>query len=246
MGLGGDAHVALALLGVGGQGGVLAVHQIVQHLGHRGLPPAEDVHVVGDDDVLLAALEIGHHVVFQHGGQLAGGAGQHDDGAAVLRLERAPRGGAVVVLEHVAALGQPGLFLLVLADVLLVEVVLDALQAGLVEHQLLPGAGGGSLLGQVIGGGPQAPCHNQQTAAGDGRLHRMAQALHIVPHHGGVQQVDAQPRELLGHNGRIQIDHLAQQQLGAHRNNLSVHLGSSFSDCSWSRGSAGSPKNREP
>ena len=114
------------------------------------------------------------------------------------------------------------------------------------EHQLLPGAGGGGLLGQVVGGGPQAPCHNQQAAAGDGRLHRMAQALHIVPHHGGVQQVDAQPRELLGHNGRIQIDHLAQQQLGAHRNNLSVHLGSSFSDCSWSRGSAGSPKNREP
>ena len=122
---------------------------------------------------------------------------------------KAQPGLSVVVLEHMAALRQPGLFLLVLTDVLFIEVILNAFQAGLVERQFFPGAGGGGLLSQVVGGGPQAPCHNEQAAAGKGGVHRVAQALHVVAHHGGIQQVDAQGGKLLGHNGGVQIDHLA-------------------------------------
>ena len=162
------------------------------------------------------------------GGKLAGRPGEHDDQAARLGGEGAARGGAVVVLDHVAALGEPGLLLLVLAHLLLVDVVENPVQAGLVELEFLPGAGGGGLLGQVVGGGPQAPGHNQQLAAGDGRLHRVAQALHVVPHHGGVQQVDPQPGQGLGHNSGVSVHHLAQQKLGAHRNDFSVHGTSSF------------------
>lgn len=90
-GLGRDAHEALALLGIGCEGGVLhLVHEIAQLVLHRTLPDAEDLDAVRDDDPVPARGEQRAHTIAQQRLTLQRRAGQHDDKAAV-RLERAGR-----------------------------------------------------------------------------------------------------------------------------------------------------------
>lgn len=115
-GLGGDPQLALPLLGVGGQGGVgHGVHLFPQLGLHGGLPDAEQLQGVGGDDPLGELLEIGDGPVLEHGAALAGGAGEHDDVDA-FRLKGAAGGGAPVVDQNSAPLGEHGLLVVVLGE----------------------------------------------------------------------------------------------------------------------------------
>ena len=157
--------------------------------------------------------------MFEHGAALIGGTGEHDDPDAV-GLKGAARGGAPVVGEDGAALGQVGLLEVVVrhgtAGVEPLEVIPDPLGGRLVIHQLLAKALGQHVLGQVVAGGSQAAGGDDDVGPALGHLHRRLQPLGIVPHHDVVVHVDAQGAQPLGEHLGVGVGDVAQEQFGAY------------------------------
>ena len=173
---GGDAQLTLPLLGIGGQGGVGHGLHLLPELGlHGGLPDAEELERPGDNDPVGQALQVGDHPVGEHGPALPGRAGEHDDPHPV-RLEGHAGGGAPVVVQNRAPLGQHGLLVVVLrhgaAGVEPLKVGLDAAGGGRVEHQLFAEALGQHVFGQIVAGGAQAAGGNKNVRPAFGQLHR--------------------------------------------------------------------------
>ena len=217
-GLGGDPQLALPLLGVGGQGGVGHGVHLHPELGfHGGLPDAEELQGVGGDDPLGQGLEVGHGPVAEHGAALAGGAGEHDD-VDPLGLEGAAGGGAPVVGQHGAALGEHGLLEVVLRHGAAGagEVAGDAVGGPLVKDQLFPKSLGQHVFGQVVAGGAQAAGGDDDVGPLFGDGHGLLGPLGVVPHHGVVVDVQPQLAQTLGQHLGVRVGDVAQQQLGAH------------------------------
>ena len=222
--LGGDAQLHLPLFGVGGQGGVgHGVHPLPQHGLHRGLPHAEDLQGPGEDGAVGEGPEVGQGPVGEHGPALPGRAGEHEH-VDPLGLEGAAGGGAPVVVEDGAALGEQGLLKVVLrhgpGGVEPPEVVGDAVGGGLVELQGEAEGGGQGLLGEVVAGGPQPAGGDEDVGPPLGDVHGGAEAFGVVPHHGVVVDVDAQGGQALGDHLGVGVGDAAQQQLGADRDKL--------------------------
>ena len=176
---------------------------------------------MGGDDPLRQLLEIGHGPVLEHGAALAGGAGEHDDVDPV-GLKGAARGGAPVVGENGAALGQHGLLHVVLrhGPANAGKVGADALGRSLVKHQLLAEGLSQDVFGQIVAGGAQAAGGDDDVRPPLGHVHRLADPLGVVPHHGVVIDVQPQGAQPLGEGLGVGVGDVAQQKLGAHRQDL--------------------------
>ena len=221
---GGDAQLALPLLGVGGQGGVGHGVHLVPQLGlHGGLPDAEELQGAGDDHPVGQAFQVGHHPVGEHGLTLPGRAGEHDHADAA-GLKGHAGGGAPVVVQHRAPLGEHGLLVVVLrhgpAGVEPLEVGLDAAGGGLMEHQRFAEALRQHVLGEVVAGGAQAAGGDDNVRPGAGQLHGGAEPLGVVAHHRVVVDVDAQGGQALGEHLGVGVGNISKQQLGAHGDEL--------------------------
>ena len=196
-----DAQLAFPLLGVGGQGGVgHGVHLLPQLGLHGRLPNAEELQGTGDDDPVGQLPEVGEDPVGEHGLALPGRAGEHDDPDPV-GFKGHAGGGAPVVVQHGAALGQHGLLVIVVrhgaVGVQILEIGLNPLGGGGVKHQLFAKALGQHRFGQVIAGGPQPAGGEDDVGTGTGQLHGGAQPLRVIAHHRVIVDVDAQGAEPL-------------------------------------------------
>lgn len=133
-----------------------------------------------------------------------------------VRLEGHAGGGAPVVVQHRAPLGQHGLLVVVLrhgaAGVEPLKVGLDAAGGGRVEHQLFAEALGQHVFGQIVAGGAQAAGGNENVRPAFGQLHRGTQPLGVVAHHRVVVDVDAQGRQALGEHLGVGVGDVAQQR----------------------------------
>ena len=141
---------------------------------------------------------------------------------AALRLEGAAWGGAPVVDQDGAALGEHGLLKIVLrhGPPGAGKIIPDALGRGLVEHQLLSKRLGQHVFRQVIAGGAQPPGGDDDISPPLSGGHRLPGPLGVVPHHGVPVDVQAQGAEPLGEDLGVQVDDVAQQQLSAHGQDL--------------------------
>ena len=221
-GLGGDAQLALPLLGVGGQGGVgHGVHLLPELVFHLRLPDAEELERPGDDGPVGQRAEIGRRPVAEHGGALPGRAGEHEDVDA-LRFKRAAGCGPPVVLKDGGTLREVEL-LGVVGRHLPADFLEEGPAAGLglrVMDQLFSKARGQYIFRQVVAGGAQPPRGDNQVGPGFGQFHRRPQPPGVVPHHGVVIDVDPQGGEPLGEHLCVGIGDVAEEQLGAHGDEL--------------------------
>ena len=107
--LGGDAQLALALLGVGGQRGVgHGIHLLPQQGFQLGFAHTENFQRAGQNDALAQLGQVGLRLLVKHVHALGGRPRQHEHVLAVC-LKGAAGGGAPVVGEDGAAHGQHGL-----------------------------------------------------------------------------------------------------------------------------------------
>ena len=139
-----------------------------------------------------------------------------------LRLKGTARGSAPVVGENGAALGQHGLLKNILRDgpACADKVAADALGRSLVEHQLFAESLGQDVFRQVVAGGAQAAGGDDDVRPPLGHVHRLADPLGVVPHHGVVIDVQSQGAQSLGEGLGVGVGDVAQQKLGAHRQDL--------------------------
>ena len=241
LGLGGDPKLHFAGLAVGGQGGVgLAVDQILQFVFHVALALAEDAEHVGVEPVAAALLEIGHHVVREHGPKLPGRAG-HEDGRLPVLLHEAAGGGAPGVGEDGAACGGEHGLLFVVGGGLPAE-ALEPLHDPVpflgVQDQLEAQGRRHGLLGEVVLRGPEAAGEQHHVGSIEGRQHRLREPLRIVAHHLLAVQVHPQGGQLLGHELGVGVHDLPHEELGAHTDDFRDHsitpVGSGFCSCTRS------------
>ena len=217
--LGGNPQLALPLLGVGGQSGVGHGVHLVPQLGlHRGLPDAKELDGVGGDYTLGQGQQIGLCTVLEHGPALAGGAGEHNHMAS-LCLKGAAGGGAPVVFQNGAALGQHGLLKVVVGHrpAGALEIGADPLRRTLVKDQLLAKGLSQHIFREVVAGGAQAAGGDDDIRPPLGQGHRLLRPLEIVPHHGVPVDVQPQLAQPLGEHLGIGVGDVAQEQLGAYR-----------------------------
>ena len=216
--LGGHLQKAVALLGVGGHGGIChGVHLVPEHLVHRALPQAENAQGVGDDLPVGKLLQIGDDAGAEHGVALLGRAGEHDDRFPVL-FKGAARGGAPFVVKYRAALRQHGLLEVVGGEhSASLDILVQALILRLVPYQLQAEGSGQDLLGQIVAGGAQAAGGDDDIRPLLCHLHAVLQPLGVVPYHGVIAHVDADFGQHFGDVPGVGVGHMAQKQLCAHR-----------------------------
>ena len=220
---GGHPDKHLVILGIGGGGGVSALHQVINQLCHGTLAHSEHMKVFRDNHRVFPGGQTGDGIPDQHGRQLRRRPGQHHHDFPRFRFKNAAGGCAHIIGQHRAAFGEPRLFFLAFTPQTALEVLLNPPQAFLMEYQLFPGSSGNGLLGQVIPGRPQPSGSDQNIAAGQSGFHRFLQPSGIIPHGGAVQHVHPDGGQLPGHNGGIGIHRVAQQQLGTHGENFCIH-----------------------
>ena len=136
-----------------------------------------------------------------------------------LRLKGAAGGGAPVVHQNGAPLGEHGLLVVVLGE-FAAPVFGELLQPAhrvLIPVQLFPKGLRQHVLGQVVAGRAQAAGgdDNVRPLLGDG--HRLPGPLGVVPHHCVPIHIQPQGAETLGEHLSVGVGDAAQQQLGAHR-----------------------------
>ena len=72
--------------------------------------------------------------------------------------------------------------------------------------------------------GPQTAGGDDQIAARERLAQHGFQTPGIVAHHMNVQQIHAQGRKFARHMGRVGIDGMAEQKLGAHGDDFRLHM----------------------
>jgi hypothetical protein len=84
---------------------------------------------------------------------------------------------------------------------------------------------GNSLASNIVLRRSQPATHDHRIAALEGKTQDADNAPKIVSNLGLKVRVDSVPSKLLAEPTRVRINDLAQQQLGANRNNLTTHNG---------------------
>ena len=214
---------AVALLGVGRHGGVRhAVHFLGKDIVDGAFAETEDAHRVRYDKLLRELAQIRQRALAEHGVALLGRAGDHDDDLAVLLKAAAGRGAAVVV-KHRAALREHGLREIIVGELLAVaDIVVQPLALGLVLGELEAESLGKDLLCEVVTGGAEAAGRDDDVRAALSRLNTLTQPLRVIADDGVVLHVYADLREHLGNVPRVGIRHVAEQQLSADGDYLSI------------------------
>src|SRR5690606_33366910 len=88
---------------------------------------------------------------------------------------------------------------------------------------------GDGVAGDVVLGRPEPTADDHRGGAGQRELEGADDALEVVAHDLAVGVVDAGQGQLLADPGRVGVDDLAEQQLGADRHDLTAHRGTSSS-----------------
>ena len=161
-----------------------------------------DAHLVGH------ARHRVHHLVTERADEPRRGARHLGDAARPRRNVRL----AQVAEGHLAAAS--------------LEVGAKVLGHGLVADELHPHDLGDGVAGDVVLGGTEATTQDDRVGPPEGEAERAHHALVVVPHLGLEVTVDPGERELLAHPGRVRVHDLAEQQLGADRDDLASHASS--------------------
>ena len=173
-----------------------------------------------------AAAQVGANGALEHLAQLVGHSRHRVDHLLAHRTDE-PRGGARHLLDDRSAGG----------DIRLAQVVLrhpapagaearpDALPDLWVALELHSHDLGDRLAGDVVLGGAEPPADDHRVAAREREAQTRHDAFVVVADLGLEMRVDAGERELLAEPGRVRIDDLAEQQLGADRHHLAAHRG---------------------
>ncbi|MPN56978.1 hypothetical protein SDC9_204672 [bioreactor metagenome] len=80
------------------------------------------------------------------------------------------------------------------------------------------------FFGQIVISGSQATGQQYNIAAQKSIFQALPQAAGIIPHHLMVININPQMCQATRNIGGVGIDHIAEQQLGAHTDNFRVHL----------------------
>ena len=217
-----DPEKHLAVLGVRSHGGIRKIQKILRPLRRRTFPDPEGAHHERRNHAAAQPVQIRHQAVADHRLALGRRAGQQRHQTAVLRAEHTARRGAVIVREHVAALGEHGLLPLGFTADAAPEMLLNPAAALLVHHQLLSADARRDLLGEIVLRRPQSADQHHQIAARQRQTQRFLQTRGIIPHGEAAQHVDPGSRQLTGGIRRIGIDRVAEQQLSPHGNQFSL------------------------
>ena len=223
MGPGGGAQTHLGGLGIGGERGIFHHHHlVVKHLLHAGLADAEAHDVVGHDDLVGQAPQIRRGATAEHGLALKGRAGQHQhmDAAA---LKGAAGGGAHGIVEHGAAHRQIRLPAVVLRHLPVERFPVKGPQIfhhiGMAFQRQAEHLAD-SLLGEIVIGGAEAAGGDDDIRPLPGDLQRLPETDGVVTHHGVPVNADAQCAQFPGQELCVAVGDVAQQDLGAHGDDL--------------------------
>src|SRR3972149_6242091 len=89
--------------------------------------------------------------------------------------------------------------------------------------KLKPRAAGVPRGGGVAPGGPDPAGDQDEVGALVGAAYRLGQTLEVIADGGDVVEVDAHRRQVGGEVPRIGVEYLAEQDLGAHGDDLRLH-----------------------
>ena len=172
---------------------------------------------------LKSLAQVRDDLVVEEPLQLVGHAGKGDDDAARV-VDDEGWGSAIRVMDGKCTFGDVGLSLIVGGhdEPAPAEALLDVLQQCGIAHQLSPGGVGDGLTGQVVLGRAEAAARDDDVRAAEGAIDYRLHAVGVVTDDGLVVEVDADIGEASGHPGRVGVDDLAEQELGADGNYLSV------------------------
>ena len=131
-------------------------------------------------------------------------------------LDGTTGGSADGVGEHGTALWQHRLLGIIfrhLLTALLLKVTADFCQNILVQNQLSTKCLRNRLLGQVVVGGAEATCGDDNIGTLSGNLQSFLESLGIIAHNGVVVYSDTEGRQPLGEHLCVGVGDVAQQQL---------------------------------
>ena len=173
-----------------------------------------------------ALLQIGHHVIREHGPQLPGRPG-HQNGRLPVLLHEAAGGRAPGVGEDGAVFGREHGLLFVVGGGFAAkafEPLHDPVPFLGIEDEIQPQRRRHGLLGEVVLRGPEAPGEEDHVGPGEGGEHRLRQPLRVVAHHLLTVQVHPQGSQLFGHELGVGVHDLPHEQLRAHANDFCDHI----------------------
>ena len=173
-----------------------------------------------------AAAKVGEDGAVEHLAQLVGHSRHRVDHPLADRADEA-RGGARHLRDERSAGGDIGLAQVVLGHPAPagLEAGADALPDLGVAQELHPHDLGDRLAGDVVLGGAEPPADDHRVAAREREAEARHDAFVVVADLGLEVRVDAREREPLAEPGRVRIDDLTEQQLGADRHHLAAHHG---------------------
>ena len=174
---------------------------------------------------VLAFQQHGPDALGPHGLHLGGDA-RHQNGAAAILLEPRAGGGAVVVDDLFPMHRHHGLFAVVGGGLPAGagKVFLNARPLGFVQLQRIAEACGHRLFGQVVRRGAQAAGKHQQVTPRLRLVDELRQAAVVVADGALPLDRNAQRRQLPAQVLGVGVQDIAEQQLGAHTDDLRRHL----------------------
>lgn len=224
-GAGGEAEVDFAGFGVGGDGDLGEVEEVLEAVFEGGFADADDAEDAGDEAGAVAEFEQGlFDGAVEHGEEFVGGAGEADDDFAVFSGDEAG-GGSVGVFDWFGAGGALGLAVLVggEGDAAGAHEGFEApFDFGVFDEGVLEGGGDG-VAGEVVLGGAESADGEDDVGAGEGEAEGFDGAGEVIADGLAVQVVDADFGEESADGGGVGIDGLAEEELGADGDDLGLH-----------------------
>ena len=198
---------------------------VMQAAFHHCFGKAEDVHRPGHTHLTGALAQPGQHRFPEDGQALPGRPRKlHQDLFALLQPDAG--GGAVVVYQGFAALGNHGLPPVVVGELPTGggEVLPDAPLGFRIPHQRNPHLLGGGFPGDVVVGGAQAADGQDQIAPGKGLGQRLADRRWFIAGHRLAMNMYAGFLQSGCNFPGIGIQNIAGEHLIAHRYDLTVQI----------------------
>lgn len=235
-GAGGEAEVDFSELGVGGEGDLGVLEEVLELFFEGGFADTYDAEGAGDEFGAVAegAEAVGDGAV-EHGEEFVGGAGEADDGFSVFGGKEAG-GGAVGVGEGVGAVGAEGLAILAGDHRAVTPLHEDfdlAFEGRVFDERGIEG-GGDAFAGEVVLGGAESADGEDDVGAGEGETEGFGETGEVVADGLAAVVVDAEVGEEASGGGGVGIDGLPEEEFGADRDNLGLH-GFILTEVGWGR-----------
>lgn len=223
--MGGDAERDLAGLDVGGNGRVgLCGDDVADAIGQFRFPHAEKAQLTRVEAHAAATLQVGQHVVGEHGVQLARRAGQQDGRLAAGFHDAAGRR-AVRVGEDDAAAREARLLEVVGRHLAADGGKIGAQAFLLLRHGIERDVQRGShgFLGQVVVSGSETAGEQHHVRARKRLAHGPGQAGGVVAHGDLIERLISERRQMPGDKLCVGVDNLPHEQLRADGYDLCDH-----------------------